>query len=239
MHSLIASPYINAGNELVLSLVPADTRRILDVGCGAGDNARRLKAERTGMEIVGITHSAEEADLARPFLDAVCVGDVEVIETGKLGAPFDLLLFSHVLEHLRDPVAVVGRLLPALRPGGYVLIAVPNTLEWRSRYKLLRGQFKYADHGIFDRTHLRFFTYETAPQELVAPLHSLRLEVCKGRGSAPLGPLRRWLLPARMRAGIDAIAVRFMPNLFANEVAMLARLDNVRQDPASEPQVER
>jgi hypothetical protein len=110
-----------------------------------------------------------------------------------------------------------------LAPGGHVLVAVPNVLEWRSRLALTRGRFDYAAHGIFDRTHLRFFTFDSAPRELIAPLPELVLLEQRGSGAAPLGPLRNRLLPAPLRARIDALAVRRYPNLFARETAMLAR----------------
>jgi 2-polyprenyl-3-methyl-5-hydroxy-6-metoxy-1,4-benzoquinol methylase len=108
----------------VLSLVPKGVRRVLDVGCGAGDNARRLADMLPGVAVVGVTHSAEEAEMAKPYFEAVHVFDLEQKDVSPLGGPFDLLLFSHVLEHLRDPVGVVRRLLTLLNPGGYVLIAV-------------------------------------------------------------------------------------------------------------------
>lgn len=219
----IAAPYINAGNELVLSLVPRSASRILDVGCGAGDNARRLRARDPDLRIVGITHSAEEAALAQPHMTHVHVLDIEHDDIPDLGSSFDLVVFSHVLEHTRDPVAVVRRFLPYLAPDGHVLIAVPNTLEWRTRLGFLRGRLQYADSGILDRTHLRFFTYDTAAAELVAPLPELSLVQRRGRGAAPLGPLRRHLLSAALRSRIDDLAVRRMPNLFAGEVALLAQ----------------
>ncbi len=219
----IAAPYVNSGNDLVLSLVPADARHILDIGCGGGDNARRLKETRPGIRIVGITHSAEEAELAAPFMAGVHVLDIERDLATDLGGPFDLLMLSHVLEHTRDPVAVLRRFLPLLAEGGHVLIAVPNTLEWRTRMRFLGGKFQYADHGILDRTHLRFFTYETAARELVEPVSELTLIARQGRGALPFGRLRRRLLPAGLRNVLDEAAVRRLPNVFAGEVALLAR----------------
>ena len=229
----VAAPYLNAGNPLVLSLVPEGVGRVLDVGCGGGDIARRLRPMREGVRIVGLTHSAEEAGIARAHLDAVHVLDLETGLTDPAmadwGAPFDLMVFSHVLEHLTDPVAVLRRCLTRLRPGGHVLIAVPNVLEWRTRLKFLAGAFDYAAHGILDRTHMRFFTYRTAPRELVAPVAGLTLLAQRGRGTVPLWPLRplarrsgaaRGLCAAADRAGLGLV-----PNLVARETVLLARWD--------------
>lgn len=223
----IAAPYVNAGNPLVLSMVPPGAHRVLDVGCGGGDNARHLHAADPGIEVVGLTHSVQEAEIAAPHMDAVHVVDLEHGLTDAAmadwGEPFDLLLFSHVLEHLTDPVAVLRRCLTRLTPGGHVLIAVPNVLEWRTRMQFLRGHFVYAEHGIMDRTHMRFFTYHTAPTELIAPNEGLKLLKREGRGSAPLGPLRRIGAARGLCAALDRAGVRRWPNFCARETVMLAR----------------
>lgn len=223
----IAAPYVNTGNPLVLSMVPSGVRRVLDVGCGGGDNARELRARHPGLELVGLTHSTEEAAIAAPNMDAVHVVDLESGLTDAVmaewGAPFDLLLFSHVLEHLIDPVAVLRRCLTRLQPGGHVLIAVPNVLEWRTRMQFLRGQFIYTETGILDRTHMRFFTYDTAPAELVAPIEGLELLERRGRGSVPLGPLRRIGTARGLCAVIDRAGVARRPNICSRETVMLAR----------------
>lgn len=228
----IAAPYVNAGNPLVLSMVPAGVRRVLDVGCGGGDNARHLRAAHPGIEVVGLTHSVEEAEIAAAYMDAVHVIDLERgltdVEMGSWGTPFDLLLCSHVLEHLIDPVAVLRRCLTRLAPGGHVLIAVPNVLEWRTRMQFLRGHFVYADHGILDRTHMRFFSYFTAAEELVASVEGLTLLDRRGRGSAPLGPLRRIGAARGLCAALDRAGVARWPNFCARETVMLARWQGQR-----------
>lgn len=225
--SRIAAPYVNAGNPLVLSMVPDGVGRVLDVGCGGGDNARRLRAMHPGIEVVGLTHSSDEADIAAPHMDGVHVIDLERALTDGVmagwGPPFELLLLSHVLEHLIDPVAVLRRCLTRLRPGGHVLIAVPNVLEWRTRMQFLRGRFVYADSGILDRTHMRFFTYDTAPAELIAPIGGLDLIDRRSRGSVPLGPLRRLGDGRGLCAAIDRVGTALRPNLFSRETVMLAR----------------
>ncbi|PZX45759.1 methyltransferase family protein [Roseinatronobacter thiooxidans] len=223
----LAAPYVNAGNDVVLSLVPAGVRRILDVGCGGGDNARHLRATHPGVEIVGLTHSEEEVEIARPYLDAIHVVDLDRgLSDAALeawGAPFDLLLFSHVLENLIDPLATLRRCLTRLQPGGYAVIAVPNVLEWRTRMKFLRGHFVYTEHGILDRAHMRFFTYETASTELVAPIEGLALLDQRPRGALPLGPLRRIGAGRPLWSALDRAGLRRRPNLFSRETAILAR----------------
>jgi len=224
----IAAPYVNSGNPLVLSMVPAGVCRVLDIGCGGGDNARRLRKSYPGIEVVGLTHNAEEAQIAAPHMEAVHVIDLENGLTdeaiGKCGAPFDLLLLSHVLEHLVDPVTVLRRCLTMLTPGGHVLVAVPNVLEWRTRMQFLRGRFVYADHGIMDRTHMRFFSYETAPDELIAPIDELTLLEHRGRGSIPLGPLRRLGVAFTLCSLLDELAVRRWPNFCCRETVLLAQV---------------
>lgn len=223
----IVRPYLNAGNPLVLSMLPDSIGRVLDVGCGGGDNARHLRAVHRDIVVVGLTHSEEESRIAAPHMHAVHVIDLERGLTdaamAEWGPPFDLLLFSHVLEHLIDPVAVLRRCLTRLAPGGHVLIAVPNVLEWRTRMQFLRGSFVYADHGILDRTHMRFFTYDTAPTELIAPIEALTLVDRRGRGSVPLGALRRLTAARGLWAAIDRAGTALRPNLCARETAMLAR----------------
>src|SRR5712691_4469917 len=96
--------YQNNGNHLVLNMLRPDARRILDVGCGGGDNARALLAARPGTKIVGITLSAAEADIARAYVEEVHIADVETSDLLFINGPFDAIICSHVLEHLKDPV---------------------------------------------------------------------------------------------------------------------------------------
>jgi SAM-dependent methyltransferase len=215
--------YQNSGNALIVSLVPQCAKRILDIGCGAGDNARLLTEARTDRSVVGWTRSVAEGELARVHCTDVIVADIDDGVPPELEGDFDALVFSHVLEHLVDPVAALRSLLRLLRPDGALIIAVPNVLEWRTRSRFLRGQFHYADSGILDRTHLHFYTYDSVVQELIAPLRGMRVERIEGRGSFPLGPLRHRLLSDWMKAAIDNLAVRRQPNLFAAEIAILAR----------------
>lgn len=216
-----ARVYANAGNPALLALLADSACSVLDVGCGAGANAARLRAR--GCDVQGITRSPAEAELAAPHLTRSWVFDVESAWPAELEHErFDALLFSHVLEHLREPSRVLARFCRLLRPGGSVLIAVPNVLAWRPRLSFLAGRFEYAASGVLDSTHLRFFTYFSADELLLADAPELELDEKRVTGSVPLWWLRRHLLSPELCAAIDAAGCRFRPNLFGAEILLKA-----------------
>lgn len=209
------SCYSNAGLPELLELIRDEDQNILDVGCGAGDNAMQLKAR--GRRVDGITLSATEFDIARTRMDRVILADIETWNSDYPEEEFDALLLSHVLEHLVDPPAALRRLLPLLRPGSRVYVALPNVLFWRQRLEFLAGRFDYTDAGTLDRTHLRFYTHASAKQLIVDA--GLALVQTSSIGSAPLRPLRA-VLPKASRA-IDRMACRLWPNLFGHNVILV------------------
>lgn len=153
--------YYHATRPDLAALIPASARRILDIGCGAGGLGRLLK-ERQPCWVTGVELVPAVAEQARGVLDEVLVGDAETIVQGRPPQPFDCVVCGDVLEHLRDP----GRLLQRLRedwlaPGGLVVASVPNVRHWSVIQQLLEGRWDYADAGLLDRTHLRFFTRTT------------------------------------------------------------------------------
>jgi 2-polyprenyl-3-methyl-5-hydroxy-6-metoxy-1,4-benzoquinol methylase len=212
--------YGNEGNPAALACIPGSARRVLDVGCGAGDNARLLQAR--GHEVSGITVSASEAAAAQPFCERVWVGDVERMELPALEPDerFDVALLSHVLEHLGDPHAALRRLATLLRPGGLLVVAVPNMAFWRVRLRVLRGDWSREDVGFFDRTHRQFWTYAARAEILQGTPFEL-VEAHGADGGVPLRPVRRaW---PGLAAAIDRIGGAALPNLVAAQVVVVAR----------------
>jgi SAM-dependent methyltransferase len=218
--------YRNAGNLALLRLMEGLPKRVLDVGCGAGDNARIIRAAHPGCEIVGITHSAAEALVARQWMTDCLVFDIEgALPPGLAAGAFDVIIFSHVLEHVREPASVLGKFAGLLGLGGSVLVAVPNTLSWAMRLQFLRGDFAYRSDGVLDDTHLRFFTYVTADDYLLGKTPALRLASKTVTGSVPLWLLRRHLFPRRWSVRIDELGCRLWPNLFGEQVLIKAVLE--------------
>lgn len=100
------------------------TRRALDIGAGGGEFAYLLERAR-GFDVTGVEPNRGYAEHAARSLEI----DVrnETLYTARIGiGEFDLVTVYHVLEHLRDPVASLSRIRSWLRPGGLMVVEVPD-----------------------------------------------------------------------------------------------------------------
>jgi 2-polyprenyl-3-methyl-5-hydroxy-6-metoxy-1,4-benzoquinol methylase len=135
--------------------------RVLDVGCASGYLAEQYAAR--GCRVFGIESDAANAERARRFCESVVVGDIEnANDRAELPGPFDFVVFGDVLEHLRDPWTVLAATRTLLADDARVIVSIPNIAHWSARREILLGRFPYAESGLFDRTHLRFFTRASA-----------------------------------------------------------------------------
>ena len=150
----------NDSRTIALELIGPD-KRVLEVGCTTGVVSRALREQ--GCRVVGVEIDPAAADQARQHCESVITGDVEALDLSSVnvgGELFDAALFGDVLEHLKDPLAVLQRVRPLLRPVGFVVASIPNVAHGAVRLALLGGHFDYTPSGLLDGTHLRFFTRE-------------------------------------------------------------------------------
>lgn len=132
--------------------------RVLDVGCARGYLGRRIREQ--GNYVAGVEISPLAAQEAQKVLDKVYTFDIEREWPPELrGEKFDLVILAEILEHVFDPVEVLGYVQSVLRPEGEVIITTPNLLLWTNRFRFLFGRFRYTEEGTFDFGHIRFFTY--------------------------------------------------------------------------------
>lgn len=134
---------------------------VLEVGTTTGFLTSEMA--KLGCAVTGIELDAHMAEIARPYCRKMFVENIEEIDPTRLGR-YDAIIFGDVLEHLRNPRAVLEKLSGLLNPGGKILISVPNVANIWVRLNLLFGRFDYSRVGILDETHLRFFTLKTAKQ---------------------------------------------------------------------------
>ena len=134
---------------------------VLDVGCAGGYLARVLRDEKW-CTVDGVDLDPDAAERARSVCGNVAVGSLDDRAfVASLTGNYDRILCGDILEHLRDPGHVLEHLGGLLAPEGQILVSIPNVANWRVRIALVRGQFNYADSGLMDRTHLRFYTFES------------------------------------------------------------------------------
>jgi SAM-dependent methyltransferase len=155
-------------NPDVLERIPLAARIVVDTGCAAGALGAAYLRRNPQARYLGIELDGSAAAIAATRLTGLFCGNAEA-DPMPFDVPdgVDCLVYGDVLEHLFDPWTLLKRQVEFLRPGGTVVVCMPNVEHWSLIAKLLTGQFDYADSGILDRTHLRWFTPRTMAAALV------------------------------------------------------------------------
>jgi 2-polyprenyl-3-methyl-5-hydroxy-6-metoxy-1,4-benzoquinol methylase len=207
-----------AFNQEVFERVPANAKKILDVGCGTGVLGKALKVQDASRIVYGVTYSDEEYEIAKEVLDEVVVADINQ-RLPEIKETFDCIIFSHVLEHTLDPSKILSSFSSLLSDGGIVLIALPNVLFFKQRIKFLQGKFEYSENGgLMDNTHFRFFDWTTAAKMINTA--GLIVTTKKAVGYFPL-PFLRKIFPF-IAGKIDSFSLGRWPGLFGFQFVFTA-----------------
>ncbi|MES2330109.1 MAG: bifunctional glycosyltransferase/class I SAM-dependent methyltransferase [Bacteroidota bacterium] len=139
-------------------------KKILELGVGDASLTKRLKAN--GAVIDGVEFDKVYIEQAEPFCERIYSGDLDKIETLNLDTDYDIIVAADILEHLIDPEYVLSKLKTNLKKDGLLVVSLPNVANIYVRMSLLFGQFNYHSKGLFDKTHLHFYTISTASSML-------------------------------------------------------------------------
>ena len=157
--TVLLSEYYRKERRELAVLIPEEAERILDIGCGGGHFGRLLKRQGEGREIWGVEVNPKACQHARKWLDHVHCEDASKWDPPVKDGYFDVLVFSDVLEHLRQPKETLEHYLRWLKPTGSVVMSIPNVRYWGLVKHLADGYWTYGDQGLLDRDHVRFFTW--------------------------------------------------------------------------------
>lgn len=149
----------------VCSLVPMSATRILDLGCSNGSLGAALKSARPDRTVWGIEVSSELAAEAKENIDRVVCLDLDQPIDWSIcgGQKFDCIIAADVLEHLKNPENILSALDGLLSAHGVLVVSLPNIRHHSAAISIfLQGKFPRRERGIFDRTHLRWFTRSDA-----------------------------------------------------------------------------
>ncbi|MBI4588460.1 MAG: class I SAM-dependent methyltransferase [Candidatus Rokubacteria bacterium] len=223
-YRLKADPY--SSHSVILRFLPDGAgKRLLDVGAAEGYLAELLG--RRGFEVTCLERDPGLAAVAAEKCRRVVTADLER-ELPLLDGPFDVIVYGDVLEHLSDPARVLSSLNQSLKEDGIVIVSVPNVAHLWVRLQLLLGRFDYADRGILDRTHLRFFTRRS----FLRFLGDSKLKVIEMIPTPVPLPL---LVPERLHGrwlsalhALNALTARCWQGLFAYQFVAVARREQTR-----------
>lgn len=124
--------------------------RLLEVGCGNGKRLRRLRA--LGWDVAGQEIDPVAAEYVRTVKGIpVHLGPLETIELGE----YDVVILSHVIEHVHDPVAMLSTCHRLLKEKGLLVVLTPNAASLGHR------TFGAAWRGLEPPRHLHLFSSRT------------------------------------------------------------------------------
>jgi 2-polyprenyl-3-methyl-5-hydroxy-6-metoxy-1,4-benzoquinol methylase len=155
-HSLI----VKALGEFNLS-----NKKILDIGCHTGVLLSRLRQARDDSSSYFGADLYDNLEKEFDYIDFLKC-DLNEKELDKVfnNNAFDVVILADILEHLINPWEALFNIKKILKPGANIAVSLPNSGHWFFRLKVLFGQINYESNGLFDITHLRFFTRKTAKE---------------------------------------------------------------------------
>ena len=121
---------INMRHKVALATSGLSKGKLLDIGCGVGDFIHSV--ECAGWQCVGIEPSADAITIAqqRVHAEILSLVDLSSLDDGM----FDVITMWHVLEHVDDLHSEIVQLHRLLKPGGRLVVAVPNYCSYDADY---------------------------------------------------------------------------------------------------------
>lgn len=158
---LKADPY-SSHSQKVRWLASERPSHVLEIGTGTG--ALTAEMAKLGCTVTSLEQDPHLAEIARRYCDEMIVDDIETMDLSSLGR-YDAVVFGDVIRHIRNRREILERVSGLLKPGGKVLLALPNISNlWVRLFLLLFGRHDHNRVGLIDDIELRFFTLKTIKQ---------------------------------------------------------------------------
>jgi SAM-dependent methyltransferase len=142
--------------QVLIETTSPSASRVLDVGAGTGEFLSYMQDE--GYKVVGLEPSSEISKRAK--IEGLKIHNTTIEAFGEdRNDSFDVVTLFHVLEHVPNPVEVVERAYSLLKPGGVLVVKVPN--EFNSLQVSARESLSLDDWWIVPPVHINYFDYDS------------------------------------------------------------------------------
>ena len=153
----------------LLKFIVKGSNNVLDVGCATGVNGDYLLKNNFASLVYGIEFNNNMALEASKKNTKVFCGDLNstdfIFEVNRQNVKFDYIIFGDILEHLNDPLNALIELKKMLKDDGKIIISLPNIAHIELFIQVyIHGTWPKNERGIFDKTHLRWFTKKDVHQ---------------------------------------------------------------------------
>jgi SAM-dependent methyltransferase len=223
-------PANSLGSYYWLLRFALECHSVLEIGCSTGYFSRHLVEQ--GSQVTGVEINPLAAEQAKIFCHHVIVGDIESKSTqAQIDRRFDVVILGDILEHLREPGDLLKKIHKDwLAANGRVIISLPNSGHWVFRREVLWGRFPYRRYGLFDRTHLRFFTRSSICSLVTESGYRVERYAFTINGNnfddftfAIFSPLYKYSFVRQPLIKLEYFLARILPNLFAYQFVLCLR----------------
>lgn len=152
---------IESSHKKIVENVPEGSV-VLDLGCSSGLIGRYLKKYKK-CEVYGADINEDLIKIAKKDKSYEEIYNIDFDNLNDKNNPFkknffDVIILADIIEHLKYPDNLLIFISELLKPNGMILLSLPNIGHQNIIVNLLNGNFNYADLGLLDNTHIRFFT---------------------------------------------------------------------------------
>lgn len=165
-HFAIEKLGTNNIDRLQIEMIPTGSC-VLEIGCATGYMSEYLTKNK-GCQVTGVEIDPEQIKMAEEKCHKFIGGSIDspavqerIDDLVATDGRFDVIFMSQVIEHLAEPETILTKIHDWVEPDGIIVISSCNIAHWRARLRLLIGKWEYEDYGLFDRSHLRFFTIKS------------------------------------------------------------------------------
>ncbi len=157
------TPPTRIHNQTILDCIEGTKYdKVIEVGCMYGALAAKYIEKNPSVNWIGIDIDQEYVEVAKMHCSSAFCLDVEKLSEleFKYLENAQLWIFADVLEHLYNP----WKLLERIRKSSSeveIIACIPNSQHWSFQARINSGDMNYESHGLFDKTHIRFFSQKT------------------------------------------------------------------------------